>query len=368
MENKKRIIISSYDDVKNPYYGGGGAVAVNKLANFLSKNYEVLLITGKYRGSKNEIIEGVKYKRIGSDIFGGKIGHLFYLITLPFESLKEKCDLWIDSFTPPFSFSLVPLIKGKNGVVALVHMLSGKDMRRKYKIPFDVVERFGLKLYKYFVVLTDSSKKEILKANPRAKVFIIPNGIDMENRKDLSVKKRHQILFMGRVEVNQKGLDLLLSAYKKIIKKIDWDLVIAGGGAANELEHLVSLIETNNLNGMVKLTGHVSGKTKTKLLKESSIVVIPSRFETLSLTALEALAAKTVLCTFDIEGFKWLPQKFTLKAMKFDVEDMASKIVSIVGDSVRMKKYEEDGYKFVQKYSWTNIFLKYESVLKNLIK
>lgn len=368
MENKKRIVISSYDDTGNPYYGGGGAVAVSKLAKYLSKKYEVLLITGKYRGSKDEIIKGVRYKRIGSDILGGKIGHLFYLFALPFECLKEKCDLWIDSFTPPFSFSLAPLIKGKSRVIALVHMLSGKDMKRKYKIPFDVFERLGLKLYKYFIVLTDSSREEILNSNPRAKVFVIPNGIDIEDAGVLRVKKRHQILFMGRIEVNQKGLDLLLLAYKRIIKKIDWDLVIAGGGIASELESLAKLIQANGLNGKVKLAGRVSGDIKTKLLRESSIVVIPSRFETLSMTALEALSNKTVLCTFDIEGFKWLPQKFTLKARKFDVDDMALKIIDVSNDSEKMNKYREMGYKFVQKYSWKNVFLKYDGVLKNLIK
>lgn len=367
MKNKKRIIISNYDDVKNPYYAGGGALAINKLAKYLSEKYEVIVVTGKYPNSKNEVVDGIIYKRIGLSIFGGKIGHLFYLFALPFEGLKEKCDLWIDSFTPPFSISLIPLIKGNKNVIGLVHMLSGKDMWRKYKIPFDIIERLGIKLYKYFIVLTEFSKREILKVNPHAEIFIIPNGTEINLKKTEKIKKKHQILFLGRIEVNQKGLDLLLLSYKVVAEQINWDMVIAGSGANKEVQYLKKLIELNGLKGKVKLTGRVNGSEKDKLLKESAIVVIPSRFETFGVTALEALASKSVVCTFDIEGFKWLPSQFSLKAKSFNADDLAKIIISISTDIQKMKSITDGGYDFVQKYSWHRILPQYQKILNRII-
>ena len=365
--SKKKIIISNYDDIKNPDYAGGGAVVIHKVAKYLSKKYCVTLITGKYPGSKDEIVEGVKYQRIGSYVFGGKIGHLFYLFVLPFETLRQKCDLWIDSFTPPFSVSLVPIFLGKSRVIGMVHMLSGKDMKRKYKLPFDIVERLGLKLYKHFIVLTEQSKYEILRSNPNADIKVIPNGIDIPSKKYLYSKKIKQILFLGRLEVDQKGLDLLLKVYSKVSESMDIKLVIAGTGTTDNLEKLHKLIMKSSLKEKISLAGRVCGKEKYRLLRESSIVVVPSRFETFSLTALEALANKTVLFTFDIDGFKWIPENVAVKTKCFNTDEMADKIIKLLHRPSVRKKYEDSGCIYTRKYFWKNIFSMYIDVIKDLI-
>ena len=77
MNNKKTsVIFSSYDDLHNPYYAGGGALAIREVAKRLVKKYNVTVITGKYPNSKDETIEGITYERVGTTHFGGKIGQL----------------------------------------------------------------------------------------------------------------------------------------------------------------------------------------------------------------------------------------------------------------------------------------------------
>jgi len=44
-----KIIISNYDSVKNPYYGGGGATAIHEIASRLTKKFEVTVLTGNIR-------------------------------------------------------------------------------------------------------------------------------------------------------------------------------------------------------------------------------------------------------------------------------------------------------------------------------
>lgn len=366
---KKKIIISNYDDVKNPDYAGGGAVVIKRVAKYFSKKYDVTLVTGKYPGSKNEIIDGVKYRRIGSYIFGGKFGHLFYLFALPFESLRQRCDLWIDSFTPPFSVSFVPILLGKSKVVGMVHMLSGKDMRRKYILPFDIVERLGLRLYKHFIVLTEESKKEILKSNPKAEISVIPNGIDIPSEKYLKVKKKPQILFLGRIEVNQKGLDLLIPAYAKVLKSIkNVNLIIAGTGSINELQKLNVLIDRYNLNNKIKLIGRIDGKNKIKLLRESQIMVVPSRFETFGITALEALSNKTALVCFDIQGLKWLPKRVAYKITPFSVKKLSQGLIDLYNNPELGSNKVEDGFKYSTNFTWKDVLLKYDEVINKHLK
>ena len=64
---KRRIIFSNYDDPKNPFYGGGGARAIHEVARRLAVRHDVKIITGSYPGSRDEMVDGVSYARIGSD-------------------------------------------------------------------------------------------------------------------------------------------------------------------------------------------------------------------------------------------------------------------------------------------------------------
>jgi len=63
---KRRIIFSNYDDPKNPFYGGGGARAIHEVARRLAVRHDVKIITGSYPGSRDEMVDGVSYTRIGS--------------------------------------------------------------------------------------------------------------------------------------------------------------------------------------------------------------------------------------------------------------------------------------------------------------
>ncbi|MCL5774634.1 MAG: glycosyltransferase, partial [Patescibacteria group bacterium] len=239
-----RIIFSNYDDVRNPHYGGGGALAVHEIAKRLAGDFNVTVLTGKYRNCRNETIDGVNYERIGANIFGPKIGQLIFQIALSFYARRKKYDLWVESFTPPFSTSFLPLFT-KKPVIGLAHTLAGKDAARKYKLPFHFIEKQGLKVYQNFIAVSKFVKTEILAANPKAQVHVIPNGVDWPETKRQPLGE--YILFLGRMEVDQKGLDLLLKAYCQILDKVNFPLYIAGAGTAKEESKLKKLINSLGL-------------------------------------------------------------------------------------------------------------------------
>ena len=189
---KPKIIISSYDDSKNPYYGGGGAVAVHEIAKRLVSEYEITVLTGKYPNSKDENIDGVIYKRVGVSSGYAKLDQLFFHLVLLTRVRDENFDIWIESYTPPFSTSFLPLFT-KKPVIGLVHMLSAADMERKYKLPFHLIENLGLRLYENFIVQSEESKKKILQINLKSQVYVIPPGVTLSEKK--SRIKQH-ILFI----------------------------------------------------------------------------------------------------------------------------------------------------------------------------
>lgn len=354
---KKHIVFSTYDDIDNPYYGGGGAYAVHEIAKELARDNFVTVVTGNYPNAKEVIRDGVKYKRIGLSFGGPWLGQIIYHLNLVFLLLTLRFDVWIESFTPPFSTSFLPLFT-KKPIIGLVHMLAGADMRRKYKIPFDLVERVGLKFYSHYIVMSQDQKKRILSIAPQAEVAVIPNGVTslFDNR----TRKKKIILFIGRIEVDQKGLDLLLTSFEKLKQKQDYRLVIAGSGTVSEENKLIKLINDKKLSKNVSLVGRVEGAKKKNLFNSATLIVICSRFETFSLVALESFSSKTPVVCFDIEGFSWVQKTIAKKINPFDVNAMAAAIAELLEDKGKRDAMAKRAYTFSQAYTWRAASEKYK--------
>lgn len=363
---KKRLIFSNYDDIKNPYYGGGGAMAIHETAKRLAKEFEVKVITGSYPGCRNEMIDEVAYIRIGSTIFRPKLGQLIFHILLWRQILIRRFDLWIESFTPPFSTSLLPLLT-KKPVIGLAHMLSGEDMVKKYKLPFSFFERLGIKYYKNFIVLTETIREKINKINPKAAVEIIGNGVNIPNAAPEQTLKNH-ILYIGRIEVNQKGLDLMLRSYKKISDRIKKDLVICGSGLPQEIEKLKNLIKESGLESRVKLLGRVAGIQKEKLYQKATMVVLPSRREAFSLVALEALVHQTPLICFNIEGLRWIPDNCAVKVAPFDENGFAKAMENIANNPENAHRLIDAGWEFGRTQTWDKQYKKYRNYIQRILE
>src|SRR5688500_8946270 len=62
-----RVLHCIYDDPKNPWVGGGGAVRAFALYRRLAPRLaSVTVVTGSYPGARDEVIEGVRYVRLGA--------------------------------------------------------------------------------------------------------------------------------------------------------------------------------------------------------------------------------------------------------------------------------------------------------------
>lgn len=362
---KNRIIFSNYDDLKNPWYAGGGALAIHEVAKRLVNYLDVMVITGKYPNCKNEFIDRVYYKRIGCCGGGPKWGQLIYSFLLIFYVIKEKFDLWFESFTPPFTTGLVPVFTSKP-VVGITHMLSGLDMYRKYKIPFHYFERLGFKFYDKFIVLSQYLKNEIEKYNKKAFVEIIPNGINYR-LKIIDNDEKKFIIFIGRIEISQKGLDLLLSAFSKIKQLRGYKLLIAGFGNDKDRDILNKNIEELSLAGKVEFIGRVEGEKKNKFFSEAAFVVIPSRFESFSMVALEAFSYGLPVIIFDLENLKWIPDDCALKVRPFDENGLSKAIEKLILNPKLRIKMGNRAWELSRGFTWDNVGQKYLNYIKNIL-
>ena len=364
MQNKHTIYFSTYDDIKNPHYGGGGAIAVHQVAKRLTKNYDVRVLSWDYCGKKKETIDGVQYERFGFSSLPPKVAMFFYQIALPFIAQRKSFTVWLESFCPPFTTSFFPLFCNKP-VVGVVHMLAAEDMERKYKLPFHIIQNTGLKLYKHIIVTTDVLKLQMQKISPKTSFTVISNGIPQIFAP--IQKKEKFILFLGRIEVDQKGIDLLFEAFSKFHSQHkDYKLILAGSGTKLEEEKMQNLLKEAKFKNAVELIGKVEGAKKEKLLREAACIVIPSRFETFSLVALEAMAHGTPIVCFAIKGLSWIPNNAAKKVKTFDIHALARVVEETIFDKSFMQEQIIHANAFVKHFTWDEIAKQYKKYLENI--
>jgi glycosyltransferase involved in cell wall biosynthesis len=95
------------------------------------------------------------------------------------------------------------------------------------------------------------------------------------------------LLWWGRLDVEHKGIDLLIDAMKRVAKP----LLMHGVGSADERVRVSALIQKAGVDDHVSLLPPVSGSKKWDVLAGASAFVFPSRWDSHSIAVMEAAAA-----------------------------------------------------------------------------
>jgi glycosyltransferase involved in cell wall biosynthesis len=355
--------MSIFDDTGNPHYGGGGPVVVHQVATRLARDYQVVVLSASYRGSRSEWRNGVRYVFLPVGWAGPRAGQVLFQLLLPFVSLVLRYDLWIETLPPPFSSSLLPLMSRKP-VIALVQMLSAADMTRRYKLPFRLIERLGLKLYRHFIVLNEADHSAIRRHNSGAVCALIPNGADRPELDESTLGGGDHVLFLGRIDVQQKGLDLLLDAVAQ--HRPELPLIIAGSGTKHEERKLSGLAAGAGVQ--VTVVGRVGGRQKEELLRSCAYVVVPSRYETFSLAALEAMTyGKPIVC-FDLPQLSWISADCAIRIPPFDVAGLGRALQHLAADPAHRADLGRRGRALSRDYDWDVVAERYRDVVEAVLE
>lgn len=348
-----RILHLGYEDPAQPG-SGGGSVRTREVNRRLAANHEVTVLTAGYPGAEPRVEDGVRWEPLWPRS-GSKIDRLAYFALLGPAIARHPHDLLVEDFGAPFGPGFSPIYTRKP-VVAVVQWLFAHEMREKYHLPFDKVEAAGMKLYSDFIVVSGWLAETFRHRVPKAAVSVIPNGIEPLAYKVVAQAPRH-LLFVGRLDVMQKGCDLLVKIAlrtRELLGERMPPILIAGDGPDRGL--IEAAIQSEGVGDVVHLLGRVDGATKYQLMADSYAVLMPSRFETFGMVAVEAQAAGAPLIAFDVGPLREVASGGGARLVApFDLDAFAAEVADLVANANETAVLRETGRRWARRYDWDEI-------------
>ena len=359
----------TYDDIKNPWCGGGGAKRVFEVDKRIAKRHRIKVFTGKFPNSRDEIIDSVEFKRIGFG-FNYIISRITFSFFIPFYIMREKFDIIVNEFSaysPSFFFSR----RCKN--VIAIHHLVGKSPIKKYKImglfPYFFEKIAGI-FYRYIITVSPSVTEIIKKRYKEGKIYrLIYNGVSNELFSVNALEEDNYIAFLGRIDIYMKGLDTLFDAFSKIKNK-DVKLKLAGSGKERDLQILKSLSERLKIGDRVEFLGRISDDEKKDFLGRSLFVVMPSRFEGWGISAIESSACAKAVIGTNIPGLKdAIIHNKTGILVEPDRSDLLAREMERLMNNREMKiRLGINGRNWAKNFDWDKIAEEHEKFYLEVLK
>ena len=210
--------------------------------------------------------------------------------------------------------------------------------------------------FKVFV-LSSVGKRELLKEGfSPSKVIVSGAGINIVKNKKLRVKRKNQIVFIGRMNVTKGAFDLIEILNTVVKKNKTINLIMIGGTSQSDLSKLNDLVDRYRLKGRVKYLGFVTEAVKSQILQESRALVLPSKEEGFGIVIMEALAFNTPVVCYDLPALKAVFSKYETVGFvrRFQKVGFANKIIEVVSSPARKTKEKvatwDDVYKIQSGY------------------
>ena len=366
-----KILQLIYESFGSPFGFGGAGVRAYEIYKRLKDRHDITLLCLKYPNARDGDIEGLKHIFVGTESKSLTKSVLSYTIKAAHfvRRFGNDFDVIVENFlpsTPFFSRFLTkkPVILQVQGIMGW-HSL--KKFNPFYSMPMYMAERFYPGLYDRFIFVSDITKEKVLsRIKGKCKLCpVIPNGI---NKELLSVTPwdGDYILFLSRIDIYTKGLDLLITAFERISSEFPDLRLILAGYEFNSFTKLVSN-RPASIKERIEYAGFVTGDKKIRLLSGAKIFILPSRHESSPISILESAACGKPVIVSDIPELSFVQKEgFGLSFPSGSVDGLTEKMRILLRDNKQKEAMGRRGREFSSKFLWDSIALQFENVLNNI--
>ena len=295
-------------DAPLQFYGGGERVIL-ELANYLIyRGIQVDIVQSRepisYRLSFEEVRKMTSAEIIVSDSSKQYRPKFLYQELPDLEYfLRDGINLMFLYRVPPRRF-LSKLQKLNYRVIFCIHGIATVINTKSIKLKvFKIYTKFALKYLAKFLQeksnfiaqVLSKSTENFLKLNGAEETHLkrIRNGIDFNKYSVGRNDEEFTIVFIGRIQNDQKGIDRLM----RVVNHLPRDIrkVVIGSGPDSDLLESIQ-------DGKLDYLGFVSEAEKIERLKTSNLIILTSNMEPFGLVLLEGLASGIPFVSTPVEG------------------------------------------------------------------
>jgi len=362
-----------------PLAAGGGYHVYNLSKKLVERGHEVAVITrGSWKKTYQEEIDGVSVYRvrfIPSYPFHLQ-PHGFFVNRL-LRSIESNFDII------HLHNSNIPVVHSSSPTVVTVHgtMQGHVNNREALDLQSLVVKAFSRMYVSIDRKVIESANKAIAVSDACARelqdyygikdVEVINNGVDTIFFIPTKEKegKEPYILYIGRLSPEKGLLDLIKSAKYVCQDNSEIKFVIIGRGPLER--RLRKLTHNLNLNKNISFLGYVARDVLLKYYQNATIYVLPSYWEGLPTTLLEAMSCGIPTVATAVKGTSEVIAngKNGMLVPPKNPEKMAEAILSLLDNKYLREKIGESARDHVKKnYDWEIIASKIEQVYESVQK
>lgn len=185
------------------------------------------------------------------------------------------------------------------------------------------------------------------------KLFHIPNSLDNKMFKPIDCEKKYDLLFIGRFYL-VKGLDILLDSLVKLFPDHEAiNLGIVGNFSHKQIRYVERRLSSVPVR--LQFLGQLPNADIPRTINSSRIVTIPSRYESFSMVALEALACGVPVVGTNVGGLPELIDSSVGVLVQPESTPFSAAIKACLHDSALVESARKMGPKVAENYSWEKI-------------
>ena len=305
---------------------------------------KILYISPRYEGGIGGHAKRVaeKLREQGHDVKLMKIPHIpikklknpsFTLFGIIKSLLnREKYDV-VHAWNIPSAF--VMQYVNSNKKILSVHGIYSEQIKLLHSNSIgNLASKAEVKAFSICDKLTTDSKtvQKNYKEKNNVSFIYLPAPLDVKKFKEIkeTKKEKNQIVYIGR-DSYEKGIDILKNIESKI-------------------------------NGKIIYCTNFSWEKTMEILKSSSILVVPSRMESIPQVIKEAFYLKIPVIATNVGGISEIVEnnKTGILIPPEDPKKMIKVINELLADDILMKTLQNNGFKFItQNFSWAKLLPKY---------